>query len=240
MNNIQIFNNPDFGEIRTVVINGEPWFVGKDVAVALGYDDTVNALKKHVDSEDKIMGCQNATPSIIDSMGRIQYPTWINESGIYTLIFGSKLESAKRFKHWVTSEVLPAIRRTGRYTLGASVKFSKEEAMEILRIISSCDDAERSSCISFVLHNTDMGTHQKATRPHRPYQGSESVAGFIPTTEIAGRPTADVYAEYKAYCNDNGIEPLNHITFSKTVTQMSESEIIYKKISGKTRRVFAP
>lgn len=114
-NELEIFKNEEFGEIRTVTINGEPWFVGKDIATALGYEDTVNALKKHVVLEDKIMGCQNTTPSIKDSLGRTQHPTWINESGLYTLIFGSKLESANRFKHWVTSEVLPSIRKHGAY-----------------------------------------------------------------------------------------------------------------------------
>ncbi len=115
MNEIKIFNNEEFGQIRTVLINHEPWMVGKDVARALGYEDTVNAIKKHVDEEDKIMGCQNATPSITDSLGCVQYPTLINESGLYSLIFGSKLEGAKRFKRWVTSEVLPAIRKSGSY-----------------------------------------------------------------------------------------------------------------------------
>lgn len=115
MNNLQIFENEEFGEIRTVTIDDEPWFVGKDVATALGYKNTKDALAAHVEDCDKIMGSQNATPSIKDSMGREQYPTWINESGLYALIFGSKLESAKRFKHWVTKEVLPAIRKTGSY-----------------------------------------------------------------------------------------------------------------------------
>lgn len=115
MNEIKIFNNEEFGQVRTILINDEPWFVGKDVAVALGYENTKDAIKKHVDEEDKIMGAQNATPSITDSLGRTQYPTLINESGLYSLIFGSKLEGAKRFKHWVTSEVLPAIRKTGNY-----------------------------------------------------------------------------------------------------------------------------
>ena len=115
MNEIQIFNNEEFGQIRTVLINEKPWFVGKDAAKALGYENTKDAIKKHVDEEDKIMGAQNATPSITDSMGRIQYPTLINESGLYSLIFGSKLDSAKRFKHWVTSEILPAIRKSGIY-----------------------------------------------------------------------------------------------------------------------------
>ena len=114
-NELKIFTNEEFGSVRTVTIDGEPWFVGKDVAEALGYRDTVNALKKHVDNDDKIMGCQNATPSITDGLGRIQHPTWINESGVYTLIFGSKLPSAKKFKRWVTSEVIPSIRKHGAY-----------------------------------------------------------------------------------------------------------------------------
>ena len=117
MNNLQIFKNEEFGEIRTVTIDNEPWFVGKDVATALGYKNTKDALATHVEECDKIMGSQNTTPSVKDSMGREQFPTWINESGLYALIFGSKLESAKRFKHWVTSEVLPSIRKTGQYQM---------------------------------------------------------------------------------------------------------------------------
>lgn len=108
MNDIQIFNNPEFGEIRTVEQNGEPWFVGKDVALALGYADAFGALKKHVDDVDK-QNCQN------DSFESPRGMTIINESGLYSLCFGSKLEGAKRFKRWVTSEVLPSIRKTGSY-----------------------------------------------------------------------------------------------------------------------------
>lgn len=114
---LQIFENAEFGQVRTVTIDNEPWFVGKDVATALGYKNTKDALATHIESCDKIMGSQNATPSITDSMGRTQHPTWINESGLYALIFGSKLESAKRFKHWVTSEVLPSIRKHGVYAV---------------------------------------------------------------------------------------------------------------------------
>lgn len=117
MNEVKIFENPEFGQVRSVMIDSEPWFVGKDVAAALGYRDTVNALKNHVDNEDKIMGCQNTTPSIMDSKGRIQYPTWIDESGVYSLILSSKLPNAKQFKHWVTSEVLPSIRKHGLYAV---------------------------------------------------------------------------------------------------------------------------
>ena len=114
-NKLEVFTNDEFGSVRTVTIDGEPWFVGKDVAVALGYRDTVNALKKHVDDEDKIMGCQNATPSVTDDLGRIQYPIWINESGLYSLILSSKLPTAKKFKRWIMSEVIPSIRKHGIY-----------------------------------------------------------------------------------------------------------------------------
>lgn len=113
----KIFDNDEFGSIRTVIIKDDPWFVGKDVATALGYKNTKDALATHVEECDKIMGSYNTTPSIKDSMGREQFPTWINESGLYALIFGSKLESAKRFKHWVTSEVLPSIRKHGMYAV---------------------------------------------------------------------------------------------------------------------------
>lgn len=115
MNELQIFQNPEFGEVRTVSIGGEPWFVGRDVAMALGYSNTKDALAKHVDDDDKKMGSQNATPSIKDSLGRDQYPVFINESGLYSLVLSSKLPTAKKFKRWVTSEVLPAIRKTGGY-----------------------------------------------------------------------------------------------------------------------------
>lgn len=121
MNELQIFKNEEFGEVRTVTIDNEPWFVGKDVAAALGYSDTFGALKKHVSDEDK-QNCQN------DSFGTPRGMTIINESGLYALIFGSKLESAKRFKHWVTSEVLPAIRKTGGYQMK---RLTPEEIMRI-------------------------------------------------------------------------------------------------------------
>lgn len=112
---LQIFTNAEFGSVRTMMKDDEPWFVGKDVAEALGYKNTSDALAKHVKEYDKIMGSQNATPPITDSFGRLQYPTWINESGLFSLVFGSKLESAIRFTHWVTSEVLPSIRKYGIY-----------------------------------------------------------------------------------------------------------------------------
>ncbi|HBE9482678.1 TPA: Bro-N domain-containing protein [Clostridioides difficile] len=108
-NNLQIFKNNDFGEIRVIELNGEPWFVGKDVAETLGYKDTSDALKRHVDDEDKGLG-EIPTP------GGNQNMKIINESGLYSLILSSKLSTAKKFKHWVTRDVLPSIRKTGTYS----------------------------------------------------------------------------------------------------------------------------
>jgi len=109
MNELKIFENQEFGRIRTVDVNGEGWLVGKDVAEILGYKDTSDALQKHVDEEDKM------SRQIADPLGRMQNTYIINESGLYSLVLGSKLEGAKRFKRWVTSEVLPTIRKHGMY-----------------------------------------------------------------------------------------------------------------------------
>ena len=108
MNELQIFENPEFGAVRTVELNGEPWLVGKDVAQALGYSNTRDALAKRVDPEDK--GVANC-----DTLGGSQAVTIINESGLYSLVLSSKLPTARKFRHWVTSEVLPSIRRHGLY-----------------------------------------------------------------------------------------------------------------------------
>ena len=110
MNNLKIFENAEFGQIRTAEVDGEPWFVGKDVAEALGYAEPRSAVSKKVEEVDRGVA-EMETPSGKQNM------TIINESGLYALIFGSKLESAKRFKHWVTSEVLPAIRKHGAYAV---------------------------------------------------------------------------------------------------------------------------
>lgn len=114
MNNLQVFKNEEFGEIRTVTIDDEPWFVGKDVATALGYANPKNAVPKYVSEEDRqiFQSHQN---------GYFEIPTRgltiINESGLYSLILSSKLPTAKKFKHWVTSEVLPSIRKHGGYIM---------------------------------------------------------------------------------------------------------------------------
>jgi len=111
MNELQIFNNPEFGEVRTVEIDNEAWFVGRDIALALGYKKPYDAVVHHVDEDDTLK------QGITDAIGRTQQTILINESGMYALIIMSELPSAKKFKRWVTAEVLPAIRKQGGYNL---------------------------------------------------------------------------------------------------------------------------
>lgn len=134
MNELQIFQNDEFGSVRTLMIENEPWFVGKDVATALGYADPRATISKKVDTEDRGVA-KMETPS------GAQDTTIINESGLYSLILSSKLPNAKKFKRWVTSEVLPTIRKTGSYTAPTALPARKLTADDYLRaasIISTC------------------------------------------------------------------------------------------------------
>lgn len=117
MNDLQIFNNPDFGDIRIVERDGEPWFVGKDIAQALGYSNPSKAVLSHVDEEDKCFEMLLVSDS---QNGNLVKTALVNESGVYSLIFSSKLEKAQQFKRWVTAEVLPSIRKTGAYMTPAA------------------------------------------------------------------------------------------------------------------------
>lgn len=136
MNEIQIFNNEDFGQIRMVQIDEDPWFVGKDIADALGYKDTADALRKHVDDEDKRLVKVGDLPTLEMS----NYGAYIiNESGVYSLILRSQLPDARKFKRWVTSEVLPSIRKTGSY------RQAPKTYAEALRALA--DEAERREAL---------------------------------------------------------------------------------------------
>ena len=160
MNELQIFNNEEFGNVRSLMIDNEPWFVGKDVAEALGYKNVYVCTDGHrndenshgwADSDDKRDGVV-----IHDSMGREQKPIIINESGLYSLILSSKLESAKKFKHWVTSEVLPTLRKTGSYAkvptdprelLMLTIKAHEQTAQRVDVLEEKVSDLEKSTTI---------------------------------------------------------------------------------------------
>ena len=137
MSDLKIFNSPEFGQVRTVTIDNEVYFVGKDVAVALKYENPQKAIRDHVEPDDKGV-------NEMDTPGGRQNSVVINESGLYALIFGSKLESAKRFKHWVTSEVLPSVRKTGSYQKPLSaieqIQLTQKALLEVDEKITSLDE----------------------------------------------------------------------------------------------------
>lgn len=130
MNNLQIFNSPDFGEVRIVQQNGEPWFIGKDVAEILGYSNTPKAIRDHVDDEDKL------TERIVLS-GQNREVAIINESGLYSLILSSKMPKAKEFKRWVTSEVIPAIRKHGGYLTADKIEQALTDPDTIIKLATT-------------------------------------------------------------------------------------------------------
>ena len=135
-NKIILFKHEEFGEIRTLNIDGEPWFVGKDIATILGYKDSINALKSHVDTEDKT-GWQITTPS-----RGVQQATIINESGLYSLILSSKLPSAKKFRHWITSEVLPSLRKHGAYFTAETLHKTMSDPRELAKLLTALADEQ--------------------------------------------------------------------------------------------------
>ncbi len=224
MNDLQIFNNSEFGSIRTVTIDGEPWFVGKDIAEALGYVKPTDAVRKRVDDEDRGIS-KMETPSGKQNM------TIINESGLYALILSSKLASAKRFKRWVTSEVLPTIRRTGSY----NTYNLDDRLMKVLELIANCP-AENLPYLMSVLNRS--GVPVEKPKIDKNVHIPESVKDFLETTNIINEPTADVYNDYCDYCYMNGFQPICHITFSKCVNVLMETGTTVKKVNGKCVRVF--
>lgn len=135
MNDIQTFNNPEFGKILTMEINGEAWFVGKDVATALGYSRPSDAIAVHVDEEDKLI--RRITVS-----GQGRQMTVINESGLYSLILSSKLPDAKKFKRWVTNDVLPAVRKHGAYMTPETIEQTLSDPDFIIRLATELKEEQ--------------------------------------------------------------------------------------------------
>ena len=144
MQELQIFNSPEFGQIRTIERGGEPWFVGKDVAAALGYSDTKSALTDHVDSEDKQI-IQRGQIATLDIPNRGM--TIINESGLYSLVLSSKLPGAKQFKRWITSEVIPSIRKHGAYMTPDKLEQNLKDEQEKRRALQEQVEAQRPAVI---------------------------------------------------------------------------------------------
>lgn len=167
MNEITVFNNEEFGEVREITINDEPWFIGKDVAKALGYSNTKDAILTHVDEDDKRV-IQRSEITTLDVPNRGM--TIINESGMYALIFGSKLDLAKKFKRWVTHDVLPSIRKTGIYsvhTVNVTMMMEKIENLEnmvndLAKSLTAPRESVQVSQIAYMLQNkgVDVGRNR--------------------------------------------------------------------------------
>ena len=226
MNELTIFENPEFGIIRTLTINNEVWFVGKDVATALGYSNTKDALAKHVDPEDKRQddGVANRDP-----MGREQHPTIINESGLYSLVLSSKLPTARKFRRWVTSEVLPSIRKTGGYIAGQK-ELSPAELMAKALKVANDVLAERDARIAKLdAENVALLAENEAQR--------QVIADFEPVKQYVDTilqskdavTTTQIAADYGMSAKE-----LNRILFQEGVQHKVNGQwILYKKYMGK-------
>ena len=174
MSELQVFNNAEFGSVRSLMVNGEPYFVGRDVAKILGYANPNDALAKRVDEEDKgVAKC--------DTLGGIQELTVINESGLYSLILSSKLPSAKRFKRWVTSEVLPAIRKHGVFVMDDIVN-NTDALIEALQAFK----AERLQRVALEEENAVQKQQLSEMRPKASYYDVVlNSPDLVSVTEIA-------------------------------------------------------
>ena len=164
MNELMIFNNPEFGEIRTVEVNGEPWFVGKDVATVLGYGEgksLANAVANHVDEEDKGV-TELMTP------GGNQKMVIINESGLYSLVLSSKLPGAKRFKRWITSEVIPSIRKHGAYLTPETLEAAILNPDTMIRLCTALKE-EQDKRKALEASNATLAVDNQIMRPKADY-----------------------------------------------------------------------
>lgn len=159
MNELKVFENPAFGQVRTIEIDNEPWFVGKDVAVALGYTNTAKAVRDHVDEEDKL------TERIVLS-GQNREVIFINESGLYSLILSSKLPTAKDFKRWVTKEVIPSIRKTGGYRMPSTPEQRIAAALiDAQRILAEYEEKNQA----LAMENSALAVDKAIMQPKADY-----------------------------------------------------------------------
>lgn len=232
MNEIQTFNFEDHG-VRSLLIDETPWFIGKDVAQALGYSNSRDAISRHVDQEDKEVVKH-------DTLGGVQNITIINESGIYALIFGSKLESAKRFKRWVTSEVLPQIRKTGSFNNPVNTSEYVEALKEVNTLAS--DLPNRYEVIKAILKPFGVELPDQIELKQR-VTYSESVTQFVEHVgldSILDRLIHDVHNDYVNFCKILGATPLtsNRLSRQLKIQYRIKSEAVWNPESGSNKRVY--
>lgn len=234
MNEVMIFNNPEFGDIRTIYINEVPWFCGKDVAEALGYVDSKQAIRKNC-KEDGV-----SARHLTDSLGRQQEAKFINEPNVYRLIIRSKLPAAERFEQWIFEEVLPTIRKTGSYGMQTTRPLTTDDYLNASRIIATAKKETLPYVLDF-FQKAGLEICKISQMPNiRYYAGSisDSIVNYLKGHDAIGRCSGDVYQEYVSYCLSREAEPVNHISFSKQVNRKLGTQTICKKIDGVPKRVF--
>lgn len=215
----------DESVLRTVQLDGEPWFVGKDVATALGYENSRKALADHVDEEDKgVTKC--------DTLGGRQDVAIINESGMYSLIFGSRLAEAKKFKRWVTSEVLPALRKTGAYSVGEPVPSGRTETLDALA--KSLAEVRR-------MHKAGLVTTEEAGRMA---QSAFDIAGAPVQSMSRALDDSELAASVRAFFRERvAFRLVRHAVSSRNLydawREWSGADSVSRRaFSGKVRRLF--
>ncbi|WP_122788859.1 phage antirepressor [Intestinibacillus sp. Marseille-P6563] len=213
-NKIELFRNEEFGEIRVVEIDEQPWFVGKDVASILGYAKPLNALATHVDDDDSLKW------GLTDSLGRMQETIIINESGLYSLVLSSKLPTAKKFKRWVTSEVLPSIRKHGAYMTDDTIEQILSDPDTIIRLATDLKE-ERAKRKALESENEQQRQVIKDFEPIKQYVDTilEST-GTLATSQVA--------ADY-----DLSARMLNKILHEEGIQHNVNGQwILYRKYMG--------
>lgn len=224
MNEVKVFKF-ESNEIRSLMINDEPWFVGKDVAKVLGYVKPENAITTHIDKDDTLK------QGVTDTLGRTQEMTIINESGLYSLILSSKLPQAKEFKRWVTSEVLPQIRKTGSY--GSDKELSYEKKIKIAELITKCKNVKSVEALMSLFEIKVPVIAKKDEIKGSSSKGVKAYIADIESWELTDVPTKNVHNDYESFCKDNNFVPLSLNEFSKEIKRQTGMIVKRHRVNGK-------
>lgn len=229
MNELQVFSNPEFGQLRTVMIDNEPWAVGKDVATALGYKNPSKAVKDHVDDEDArteiLPYSQNGK-----TVGKLNI---VNESGLYSLILSSKLPSAKQFKRWVTSEVLPELRRTGSYTVqkGQTRVLTPDDYIRAASIVSTCRNERMPYVIDLLKQSGIEITFHVNSNPNKDIDGDAA--------RMINRAVNEYGMKIRQIARLTGLQPtqVTRIRSGESVPQTARAKIICDTLTAEFKSI---